>query len=57
VRLAIKAAAVAGRADLGSLGKVSRRASLSPLVVVAHGLLAIAAMALALLAALGPAAL
>jgi hypothetical protein len=49
--------AVAGRADLGSLAKVSRRASLSPLVVVAHGLLAFGTLALVLLAALGPAAL
>jgi hypothetical protein len=57
VKLAIKAAAVAGRADVGSPARVSRRASLSPLVVVAHGLLAISTMAVVLLAALGTAAL
>jgi len=57
VKLAIKAAAVAGRADVGSPARVSRRASLSPLVVVAHGLLAISTIALVLLAALGTAAL
>jgi manganese efflux pump family protein len=49
--------AVVGRADVGNLAGVSRRASMSPLVVVAHGLLAISTMALVLLAALGPAAL
>jgi hypothetical protein len=49
--------AVIGRADVGSPAGVARRASLSPLVVVAHGLLAISTMALVLLAALGTAAL
>ncbi len=48
---------VAGRADVGSPARVSRRASLSPLVVVAHALLAIGTMAVVLLAALGTAAL
>jgi len=48
---------VVGRADVGSPARVSRRASLSPLVVVAHGLLAISTMAVVLLAALGAAAL
>jgi hypothetical protein len=44
-------------ADVGTPAKVSRRASLSPLVIVAHGLLAISTMALVLFAALGTAAL
>jgi hypothetical protein len=49
--------AFVGRADVGGPARVSRRASLSPLVVVGHGLLAISTMALVLLAALGTAAL
>lgn len=49
--------AVVGRADVGTPAKVSRQASLSALVIVAHGLLAISTMALVLLAALGTAAL
>ena len=58
---AIKAAAVAGGilgafADVGTPAKVSRQASLSPQVIVAHGLLAISTMALVLFAALGTAA-
>jgi hypothetical protein len=49
--------AVVDRADTGSPAKVSRRASPSPLMVVAHGLLGISTMALVLFAALGTAAL
>jgi len=52
-------AMIAGHFGLASrrAGDLGRRASLSPLMVVAHGLLAMSTMALVLFAALGTAAL